>query len=269
MPDQTSTDITSGVVYQTFGAVPTSARKEADELMSKLAEVAQRPVIFAKVKIRNDEERDREQRVLVQGTMDVSGVILRAQAAGPTPIDGLRGVGDRLERQLGRLPEKRQRATKRPPSTPQGAWNSGDLPSDRPGFFDRPPEDRMIVRRKTYSPDERVSLSEALFDLDILDYRFFLFTDDADGTPSIVYEDEGNPAVRKIDGSSPRDFDLRPWIRVDNTPAPIINVADAVTRLNVTDVPFVFFCDGERTRASVVYRRYDGHYGLIVPSTHW
>ena len=265
--DELTTDISSGVVYETVGSVPGSARAEAEEMMAKLSDFAPRPVLFTKVKVKNDEERDPDQVSVVQGTMDVSGAVVRAQAAGPTAIDALRMVGNKLERRLTRLAGKRQRATKRPPSTPADEWRSGDLPSDRPEFYDRPPEERMVVRRKTYSPVDQLSVSEALFDLDVLDHRFFLFTDEADEKPSIVYEEDHGVALRKIDGSRPDETKLRPEVSVNQTPAPTISVEDAVSRLNLSDVPFVFFRDAERRTATVLYRRYDGHYGLIVPST--
>ena len=41
--------------------------------------------------------------------------------------------------------------------------------------------------------------------------------------------------------------------------------AEAVTRLNTTNEPFLFFQDAQRRRGSVLYHRYDGHYGLITP----
>jgi ribosome-associated translation inhibitor RaiA len=264
--DQLTSDISSGVVYETVGSVPSSARAEAEEMMAKLIEFAPRPVRFTKVRVRNDEERDPDQYAVVEGKMDVSGAVVRAQAAGPTAIDALRIVGNRLERRLTRLAGKRQRATKRPPSTPSGEWRQGDFPSDRPGFYDRPPEDRMLVRRKTYSPDDQLSVSEAIFDLDVLDHRFFLFTDEADEAATIVYEENDGVTLRKIDGSRPDDTRLRPEVRVNRTPAPWISVADAVSRLNRSDLPFVFFRDADSRSASVLYRRYDGHYGLVVPS---
>jgi hypothetical protein len=43
-------------------------------------------------------------------------------------------------------------------------------------------------------------------------------------------------------------------------------VANAVSRLNISDAPFIFFSDADRDQASVLYRRYDGHYGLMVPA---
>ncbi len=41
---------------------------------------------------------------------------------------------------------------------------------------------------------------------------------------------------------------------------------NASTILEETDVPFEFFVDGTSRRGMVAYRRYDGHYGLVLPS---
>ena len=264
---QQGTDVTHGIVYQTLGPVPSEALTEAETMMAALAEMAPRPVIFAKVKVNHDDDRSPHQRSVVQATMDVSGVVLRAQAAGTTALKALRVVADRMERRLHRLSERRAKADKRPPSTSRGTWRSGDLPTRRPEFYDRPPEERLVVRRKTYSPADRISVSEALFDLDVLDYRFFLFTDEVDDKATIVYEEDGGVAIRKVDGSAPDEPMLRPDVEVNETPAPIIGVDQAISRLNMSDMPFIFFQDKESRLSRVLYRRYDGHYGLIVPST--
>lgn len=262
---QISTDISSGVVYKTFGSVPASARDEAEDLMARLSALAPRPVVYAEVKVKNDDDRAPNQHSVVQGNMDVSGAVIRAQAAGPTATDALQTVGSRLERRLERLTTKRRRATKRPPGT-ASAVQSGD-PTERPEFYDRPAEQRLIVRKKLCSPVDRVSVSQALFDMDVLDYRFFLFTDESDDKTSIVYEDDGGIALGKVDGSAPNPETLRPDIHVNRTPPPIMSVDEAVSHLNTSEKPFVFFKDGERAEISVLYRRYDGHYGLIVPMT--
>ncbi len=267
-PHEMSHDVTPGVVYQTFGHVHSSTRAKAERLMERLSRLAPRPVIFAKVKVTNDEERDLDQRLLVQATLDVSGVVLRAQSAGPHSTEALALVGRRLERRLNRLAERREQALRRPTSTSPGRWRNGDPATDRPRFIERLPEQRMVVRRKTYSPTNQISVGEALFDLEILDYRFFLFTDEADHKTSIVYETPGGHlAIRKTDGSSPDPRTLRPGLEINKSPASQIRVADAVSRMNATKMAFIFFCDVDRGRASVLYRRYDGHYGLVVPST--
>lgn len=254
------------LAYLTEGPVPDVARDRAQSMLDQLSDIAPRPIIFGRVKAKVDEERDPDEQAIVQATADVSGRIIRAEASAPTIRQAMGIVESRLERRLTRLAERRQDANKRPPSTPAGQWRSGDLPSQRPDYYDRPTEERRVIRRKTYAPDEDVSVGEALFDLDILDYRFFLFTDEADAKPSIVYEDEEGVALRKIDGSVPPEGEVRVEVRVNEAPAPRIAIDNAIERLNVSDEPFIFFEDEDTDRASVLYRRYDGHYGLVSPS---
>ncbi|MFI8458033.1 sigma 54 modulation/S30EA ribosomal C-terminal domain-containing protein [Kitasatospora sp. NPDC085464] len=47
---------------------------------------------------------------------------------------------------------------------------------------------------------------------------------------------------------------------------PELTVAEAVSRLDLTGLPFVFFTDTATGRGNVLYHRYDGHYGLITPA---
>ena len=265
--DQISTDITAGVVYQTFGAVPTSARSLAEELMASLSEVAPRTVISANVKVKHDESRPPDQPCLAQATLNMQGATVRAQAAAASASDALRVIGDKLERRLARLAERRRRARQRPPSSTSGAPRSSELDSGRPEFRHRPADERAVVRRKTYPPTDRTSIGEAMFDLDMMDFRFYVFTDRADDKTSIVYETgDIGLAIRKVDGSRPHDGTARADIEVSETPAPVISLAEAVSYLNKSEKAFIFFCDTDRDHPSVLYRRYDGHYGLVVPS---
>ncbi len=96
----------------------------------------------------------------------------------------------------------------------------------------------------------QVPVSEAVFDLDVLDYRFFLFTDASDGKASIVYEEDDGIVLRKIDGGSPLD-EGGLQITVNRSPAPAITVEDAIDRLNVSDEPFIFFTDSEADQATL------------------
>ena len=50
------------------------------------------------------------------------------------------------------------------------------------------------------------------------------------------------------------------------TRPPTLSLEDATQLLDDGDLPFLFFVDPETGRGQVLYRRYDGHYGLIVPS---
>lgn len=264
-PDLISTNITSGVIYEAYGPVPTATRQEAEEMMAYLSEMAPADVVSTRVKLKHDEDRKPDQVAIAQGSMDVSGIELRVEAAGATSSSALHAVGERLESKLARLADRVEGGeTSSPLSDSWTPWNDD---SSRPAFHNRPPERRTVVRRKTYSPLDRLSVTEALFNLDALDYRFYVFTDAADDKTSIVYRDLDGPALRKIDGSRSSGSHLPENIHVNEAEAPSIAVADAVSLLNSSDMPFVFFRDRDRGRASMLYRRYDGHYGLLVPST--
>jgi hypothetical protein len=42
-------------------------------------------------------------------------------------------------------------------------------------------------------------------------------------------------------------------------------VSEAIGLIDLAAEPFVFFANATTGRGNVVYRRYDGHYGLITP----
>jgi hypothetical protein len=55
-------------------------------------------------------------------------------------------------------------------------------------------------------------------------------------------------------------------LTISSQPAPCITIDEAVVRLGILGLPFLFFIDAAHGRASVLYHRYDGHYGLITPA---
>jgi hypothetical protein len=52
---------------------------------------------------------------------------------------------------------------------------------------------------------------------------------------------------------------------LSNQRPPELTLAEAEERLDTSNEPFVFFVHPDTHRGNVVYRRYDGHYGLITP----
>lgn len=255
------------VIFKLEGPVGEDARREAEDLINRLAMKSPRPVIHARVKLRIDDDRPPNQRAMAQGSMDISGTVIRAQAAASSSREAISGLGQRLERRVRKVAERRETAKRRPPATPADSWRSGDLPTSRPGFYERPPEERRIVRRKSFAPDPEMSVAEALFDLDVLDYRFFLFREDFDHEMAVIYEDDDQVYLQKLIGADPTREDTQLPIRVNPTPAPELTPDQAADRLDVGGQPFVFFRNAETQQGCVVYRRYDGHYGLIEPAT--
>ena len=44
---------------------------------------------------------------------------------------------------------------------------------------------------------------------------------------------------------------------------PVLTKVEARQRLDLSGEPFVFYVDADDQQGRVIYRRYDGHYGLI------
>lgn len=266
-PELISTDVSSGIVYQAFGDVPTLARDEAVEMASQLSELVPNKTISSRVKVKRDDRREPGQRFIAQGNLDVSGTMIRAEAAADTAAGAIHALADRLEAKLTHMGERRRQAKTRPPSQkPRSAW-AGKDPRNRIAYASRPPEERSLVRRKTYPSRDHSTVNEALTALDLRDYKFFIFTDEADGQTTVVSEQGDERELRKVDGSEPGEGTIHPSIRVNDGEAPSLAVTEAVSRLNATGEAFLLFTDATRGGGCVLYRRYDGHYGLLVPQT--
>ncbi|WP_406194168.1 sigma 54 modulation/S30EA ribosomal C-terminal domain-containing protein [Kitasatospora sp. NBC_01560] len=163
--------------------------------------------------------------------------------------------------------------------------------SYRPQFTPRPLAERRIVRRKPVVPALRTP-DRAARELLALDHGFHLFVDALTGQDSVVHRRPADGGLRLVRAHStarpggsglplpearqpvPR-IDLpearRPAPRIDlpeaRRPAPRIDLPEAARRLWLGCRPFVFHTDPVDGRGRVLYRRYDGHYGLIAPVT--
>lgn len=265
MTQTAGTPSTPDVALKLGDGVGPADRTYAEDVIGKLVAKASRPVIFARMKLHIDETRPRDEHALAQGTLDMSGTLIRAESAAPTIPEAVDALATRLERRMRRIAERREASNQRPPSTPDGQWRSGDLPSARPTYYTRPNEEREIVRRKAFAPSSS-TIDEALFDLEVLDHRFFLFTDAGSGEDAVVFETEDGVAVRTVTGTGPPHADEHPGVTVDSRPAQELADEEAADRLDVSGAPFIFFRQSESGRGAVLYRRYDGHYGIIEPA---
>ena len=59
---------------------------------------------------------------------------------------------------------------------------------------------------------------------------------------------------------------LPPAMTQTRQPAPRLTVSGAIARLEALGQEFLFFVDTGASRGSLIYHRYNGHYGLIVPA---
>lgn len=94
----------------------------------------------------------------------------------------------------------------------------------------------------------------------LLDHSFFLFTNVDTGAESVVCRVEGDWSL-VVPAEAP---DSRTQVPLAPDVAADLDLGSARRLLDLGDEPFVFFVDPETKRGGVLYRRYDGHYGLIA-----
>ncbi|MER7667134.1 sigma 54 modulation/S30EA ribosomal C-terminal domain-containing protein [Kitasatospora sp. NPDC096128] len=120
----------------------------------------------------------------------------------------------------------------------------------RPQYVDRPLAGRRIARRKAVVLARRTP-EQAARELLALDRRFHLFLDADTGRDGLVHRCPLSGAV-----------ELWP---TGGDAVPVLDLAEAARRLWLTARPFICHTGPEDGRSRVLYRRYDGHYGLITP----
>ena len=125
-----------------------------------------------------------------------------------------------------------------------------------------------MVRRKTFAV-AALTPEEASIEMDLLDHDFYLFTSAVTGDDNVVFR-TGEGAYELIEPSresstgAPHDPG---WaMRLSDVHPSVMTVDGAIDLLDLGDEPFVFHLDVTTGRGNVVYRRYDGHYGVIVPA---
>jgi ribosome-associated translation inhibitor RaiA len=218
----------------TSGPMRRSVVAYAQEKVAAVAAMAPPPVLFVRIKLNQGTDRAARGAAKAEAVLDLDGNLLRAGAA----ADSLHEAVDLLVEHLrDRLSHLRHTGAEE-----RAAHNRGR--NRRAGFRAVPAEDRRIVRRKAVL-GEPMTVEEALFDLDQSGYDFYLFSDLATGKDGFAaYDDRGRATVKFTDTS------------------PVLDDDGAKSWLDATDDPFVFFT-GPDGRGRVLYRRVDGHYGLL------
>ena len=250
----------------THGRLP-GAADYARSKIGGLGRLTHRPVLYARVKLTRHPDPTVERPVLAQANLDVDGRLVRVQVEGVTAREAIDGLESRLRHRLERTAEHWEALRGKVPVAGGHEWRHQSEPTHRPGYFPRSADERRIVRRKAFTPAV-CTVDEAAVELDLLDYEFHLFTERGTGMASVLYR-AGPTGYRlaQVIPASPEQ--LAPFelpLTISAQPAPCITVEQATERLGLLGLPFLFFIDAAQGRASVLYHRYDGHYGLITPA---
>jgi ribosome-associated translation inhibitor RaiA len=249
------------VVVQARGRVRASEHTYALDKVAALAHLAPGPVLAARVEVTVHSDPAREHPAVAKAELNVNGQFLRARAAAETVPAAVDALQARLRHRLERLGD-RERAKHLRHRDGDGGWRHGDAVEPQLPYYPRPVEERQIVRRKTFALDP-VTPEDAAADLELLDHDFYLFRNAETGRDNVIWR-VGEERYELLQPSGDRHRDGNGRIRASRLHPGVMRVEDAVELLDLGDVPFVFFLDAVSERAAVVYRRYDGHYGLVV-----
>lgn len=253
------------VALHCVGDVGEAAKVQARRMIVHLVVALEEPVLFARVKLAWEPDPARPRPAQAEAGLDVDGDLIRASAASRSMEEAIDLLGQRLRDQLEHRARRREHLHRSEGLARPGEWQHGDLATVRPPYFDRPAEDRQLVRHKTFAVGE-LTCDEAIFDMDQLDYDFYLFRDLSSGSDSMVERlDDGSFRVTRV---VPSAVDLGPVaepVELSATPPPVLGLDEAMERLGASGERHLFFADGATGRGRVLYLRYDGHYGLIIP----
>ena len=253
------------VQTETRGAVPEGAVSFAVQRISSLLAVASEPVLFARVKLTMAADPAVQRPATAQVNIDLNGRLIRTQALAETMREATEHACDRLRIRLERTARNWAALRGGQPSPGPGEWRHQSPPTPRLPYFPRPPEERAVMRRKSYAL-AHLTPDEAVADAELLDYDFHLFTEKSTGEDAVVYRIKDGYRLELSRPQSGRLGPVAPSITVSKIPVPRLPVTEATARLEVTGQLSLFFVNAETGRGNLIYHRYDGHYGLIEPA---
>jgi hypothetical protein len=175
----------------------------------------------------------------------VNGRAIRAHAAEATMTEATDELTDHLGQRFVGQPHWCR--TEGMPPEP-GEWRRSNRPSPPVAWFERPPDERRLVRHKTIA-DQSMTVDEAVFGMDLLDYDFYLFNDLASGQDAVLRR-KGDDGL-ELQVLSPADLAppvTRTPVAVQAGASATLTVEEARAWLGLTAEPMVFFADSTTGR---------------------
>jgi ribosome-associated translation inhibitor RaiA len=258
------TAVTTAVRIETHGKVPEGTPELAAAKVGSLLRIAAEPVLSAHVTLTVAADPAVASPAVAQATVDMNGRIVRAQAAGQTMRAAIGQMEARLRVRLDRAARNWAALRGTIPASEPHEWRHQSIPPHRPAYFPRPSEEREVVLRASYASRPETP-EQAAAELDLLDYDFHLFVERSTGQDSVI---DRTPPGYRLAMTDPNPGRLGPVpgsITVSNLAAPRLAFTQAAERMEAMGLPFMFFVDPRSGRGRLIYYRYDGHYGLVIP----
>jgi ribosome-associated translation inhibitor RaiA len=201
---------------------------------------------------------------VVDARLRYEGRELAAHVSGPDAEVAAEEAADRLRRQLRRVVGA-DVALRNEPRTVRRALANLPFAEDRPEPR-MPPEERQIVRRRTYA-EHPESTYEAISDLIDDAVRFHVFVHIRTGEDVVVHRvvDDTHIILLHPQGSVLADEADEVVVPKSSRYSGALTLAQVRAEMDVVDHGFLYFTDAEDLRGKVLYLRRDGDYGLLEP----
>lgn len=255
------------VTVETRGEIPEDARRLARASIEQLDHDADLLIRRARIKLTRLADQTLRLPAVVQGNLDIGGIPLRAQTAAHSVHEAIYLLRERLRDQLMRLLRTNAPYADRAISAPRESPHR--YSRHQHADLDLPPAVRHRIMRRKFVVLRCETVDEAAFRMDTMDYDCHLFTDADTGQDSMVFRSGPTGySLAQLSAKSgpPRRRHLPVTVRP--RPAPQLTPNQALARLNLTTLPFLFFANTSEdagARGAMLYERYDGHYGLLIP----
>jgi ribosomal subunit interface protein len=248
------------VDVQLHGPVSQQDADYAAQKVERVMNFANQSVLSARAVLTLAPDPATARSARAEASLDVNGTQVRAQAIASDMAGAVDLLEEKLRMNLVQLQDRARTRHRWIGIASEQGWRHGTLPTAREAYFPRPPEEREVLRRKTFAMAP-MTPDEAAYEMAVLGHDFYLFTDSRSGKEAVVYRDgDGRFAIR---GEAVPDEESASLVEMVGS-APTLTEAEAITRLELGGEPFVFYLDREDGRGRVLYMRYDGHYGLIT-----
>ncbi len=250
----------------TRGTVAGDVKAHARDRIAQLEGHVRDRMLSARVVLAEEPNPRLERPSRAEAELNVNGHMVRGRVADVTMPQAVDQLAAHLQRQLQRYAERRATVHRRAPERSPHEWRHGDRSPPRPSFFPRPPGERSIIRRKTFTLGA-INPLEAVGDLEDLDHDFYLFHDTETDADAVVFRrDDDRIGLIRPPATEPTSHgDDGPVEEASRITEPI-SVDTAVSEMAQLDHRFLFFTNAHTGRGNVIYMRYDGHYGLIEPA---
>jgi hypothetical protein len=194
----------------------------------------------------------------------LDGRELAAHTAGHTPVEAVERAAESLRRRL-RDMVGADVATRNEPRVIRRQLESLPADEQRPEVQRKSPEERQLVRRRTYA-DHPASTYEAIHDMLDLDELFHLFVHVRTNENVVVHrrDDERIGLIHPC-GSELADETDEVVVAEPSRYSEPLSLDTVRAEMDIVNHRFVYYIDARDGRGRVLYLRHDGDYGLVEP----